>query len=183
MHAYVLYTIFQCEFSCDSDYVIRRLYFENIWHGHHQALFFSVNSVVIVIMSSGDYILKIYNMVITRHCFSVWIQLTQWLCHLETTFWKYMIWSSPDIVFQCEFSCDSDCVSGGYILKMYDMVITRHCFSVWIQLQQWLCHLKTIFWKDIIWSSPDIIFQCECSHSSYYVIWRLYFHNIWYGHH
>ena len=141
------------------------------------------------------------------------IQSWQWLCHRQTIFWKYIIWSSPGIVFQCEFSWDSDYVisrlhfeniwyghhqtlffsvnsvvsvivsSGGYILKMYDMVITRHCFSVWIQLQQWLCHLKTIFWKDIIWSSPDIIFQCECSHSSYYVIWRLYFHNIWYGHH
>jgi len=146
MHAYVLYTIFRVNSVVDSDYVIPKTIFENIWHGHHQALF------------------------------SVWIQLWQWLCHLETTFWKYIIWSSPGIVFQCEFSWDSDYVisrlhfeniwyghhqtlffsvnsvvtvivsSGGYILKIYDMVITRHCFHV-NSVQQWLCHLKTIFEK------------------------------------
>ena len=60
--------------------------FENIWYGHHQA-FFSVNSVVTVIMSSGHYI------------------------------WKYMIWSSSGIIFQCEFSCNGD------------YVIQRHHFS------------------------------------------------------
>jgi hypothetical protein len=70
--------IFQCKFSCDSDYVIWRPYFWNIWYGHHQASFFSANSAVIVIMSSGDNIFEI------------------------------MIWSSSDIIFQCEFSHDSD---------------------------------------------------------------------------
>ena len=116
--------IFRCEFSRDSDYVIRRLYFDNIWYSHQQASFFGVNSAVTVIMSSRDYILIIYDMVITRHHFSVWIQPWQWLCHPETIFWQYMIWSSPGIIFRCEFSRDSD-----------------------------------------------------------YVIWRLYFNNIWYGHH
>ena len=69
--------IFWCEFSHDSDYVIRRLYFDNIWYGHHQASFFGVNSAMTVIMSSRDYILTIYDMVITRHHFLVWIQLWQ----------------------------------------------------------------------------------------------------------
>ena len=54
----MLYTIFQCEFICNSDYVIQRLYFEKIWYGHHQASFFSVNSSIMIIISSGDYIDK-----------------------------------------------------------------------------------------------------------------------------
>ena len=149
----------------------------------HYTWFFSVNSVVIVNMSSRDYILTIYDMVITRHHFSVWIQPWQWLCHLETIFWQYMIWSSPGIIFRCEFSRDSDYVirrlyfdniwyghhqasifgvnsamivtmsSGDYILTIYDMVITRHQFLVLIQ------------------------------HDGNCVIQRLYFDNIWYGHH
>jgi hypothetical protein len=180
--------------------------FENIWYGHHQASFFGVNSVMTVIMSSGDYFFKIYNMVIIRHHFLVWIQLWQWLCHLETTFWKYIIWSSPGIIFQCKFSHDHDYVirwyghhqasffsgnsvmtvimlSRDYFLKIYDMVITMHHFLVWIQSWQWLCHLETTFWKYMIWSSPDIIFQCEFSCNSDCVIWRLCFDDIWYGHH
>ena len=78
MYVYALYINFQCEFSRDSDYVIRRPSFWNIWYGHHQASFFSANSAVIVIMSSRDHIFEI------------------------------MIWSSSDIIFQCEFSHDSD---------------------------------------------------------------------------
>ena len=163
MYVYALYTIFQCEFNCNSDYVIRTLHFENIWYGHHQASFFGVNSTVTVIMSSGHYILKIYDMGIIRHHFSVWIQLQQWLCHLDTVFeniwyghhqtsffsvnsavmvimssghyiWKNMIWPSSGIVFQCEFSCNSDDVIWTLYLKKYDTVIIRHHFSVWIQL-------------------------------------------------
>jgi len=146
-------TVFQCEFSCDNDYVIRRLYFENIWYSHHQALFFSMNSIITVIVSSGGYILKICDMVITNHCFSMWIQLWQWLCHPETIFWKYMIWSSPALFFSVNSVVTVIVSSGGYILKIYDIVITKHCF------------------------------QCEFSCDSDYVIWRLYFENIWYGHH
>ena len=48
--------IFQCEFNCNSDYVIQTLHFENIWYGHHQASFFSANSAVMVIMPSRDII-------------------------------------------------------------------------------------------------------------------------------
>ena len=121
--------------------------------------FFNVISVMIVIMSSGAYILITYDMVITRHHFSVWIQLWQWLCHSETIFWKYMIWSSPGIIFWCEFSCNHDYVirwlhfdniwyghhqasffsansavtviisSEDYVFPIYDMVINRHHFS------------------------------------------------------
>ena len=47
--------IFQCEFSCHGDYVIQWLHFHKIWYEYHQALFFDVNSVFMVIMSSGDY--------------------------------------------------------------------------------------------------------------------------------
>src|SRR6267154_2753508 len=36
---------------------------------HHQASFFIVNSVVTVIMSSEDYILNIYDMIINKHHF------------------------------------------------------------------------------------------------------------------
>ena len=57
--------IFQWEFSCDGDSVICRLYFDNIWYGHHQTSFFGENSVMMVTMSSADYILIIYDMVIT----------------------------------------------------------------------------------------------------------------------
>ena len=85
--------IFRWEFSREGDYVIQRLHFDNIWYGHHQASFFSENSVVKVIMSSEDYILIIYDMVITKHHFSVRIKSWRWLCHLETAFWWYMIWS------------------------------------------------------------------------------------------
>jgi len=150
--------IFRWEFSCDCDYVIWRLYFENIWYGHHQASFFHANSVVTVIMSSKDYILKIYDMAIIKHHFSMQIQLWQWLFHPNTIFWKYMIWPSLSIIFPCKFSCDSDYVIrrlyfeniwyghhqasffhvnsvvtviislGDYIWKIYDMVITRHHF-------------------------------------------------------
>jgi len=139
-----------------------RLYFENIWHGHHQALFFSVNSVVTVIMSSGDYILKIYNMVITRHCFQCEFSWDSdyvisrlhfeniWYGHHQTLFFsvnsvvtvivssggyilKIYDMSSPGTVFQCEFSCNMIMSFEDYILKRYHMVITRHNFSVWIQ--------------------------------------------------
>ena len=174
MYVYVSYTTFWCEFSCDSDYVIRRPH------------------------------LKIYDMVIIRHHFSVQIQSWQSLCHPKTTFWKYMIWSSPSIIFQCEFSRDSHCVIWrlhfeniwyghhlasffnvnsvmtvimsfeDYILKIYDIVITRHHFLMWIQSWQWSCHPKTTFWKYMIWSSPGIIFQCEFSCDSHCVIQRLH---------
>jgi hypothetical protein len=36
-----------------------------------------------------------------------------------------MIWSSPGIIVQCKFSHDSDYVIQ-YVLKIYDMVITKH---------------------------------------------------------
>jgi len=168
--------VFRCEFNGGVHFVIGLTIFGNffvlyvyICFIHH---FFSVNSVVTVIMSFGNYIFKIYDMVITRHCFSMWIQLWQWLCHPETRFWKYMIWSSPCVVFQCEFSCDSDCVlwklyfeniwhshhqalffsvnsvvtvimsSGDYILKIYSMVITRHHFPFHIYWLYSWYHLK-----------------------------------------
>ena len=97
--------IFQCEFSCKGDYVIQALYIWKIWYGHHQASFFSANSTVRVIMSSG-------------HCI-----------------WENMIWSSSGIIFQCEFNCKGDYVIQAlYIWKKYDMVIIKHHFSVRIQL-------------------------------------------------
>ena len=71
MYVYALYIIFQCESSGNSDYVIWRPYCHNIWYGHHQASFFSVNPTVTVIMSSRDHIVIIYDMVITKHHFSV----------------------------------------------------------------------------------------------------------------
>ena len=48
--------IFQCKFNRNSDYVIWTLHFENIWYGHHQASFFSVNSAVMVMIPSRDII-------------------------------------------------------------------------------------------------------------------------------
>ena len=134
---------------------------------------FGVNSVVTVIISSKDYILKIYDMVIIRHHFSVRIQLWQSSCHLKTTFWKYMIWSSPGIIFQCEFSCDSHHViwrlhfeniwyghhqasffsansvvtvimsSEDYILKIYDMV--NRCHFSFLLMLPW--SMTDVFWN------------------------------------
>ena len=75
---------FWCKFSHNSDFVIQRPYFANVWYGCQQTSSFSVNSVLTVIMSSEDYILKIYDRVIVRHHFSMQIQLWQWLCHLKT---------------------------------------------------------------------------------------------------
>ena len=125
--------IFQWEFSCDGDCVIQRPYFDNLSYGHHQASFFGENSVMTVTVSSGDYILIIYDM------------------------------SSPSIIFWWEFSHDSDSVIWrlyfdniwyshhqasffsensvvmvilsfeNYILITYDMVITKHNFSVQIE--------------------------------------------------
>ena len=123
-----------------------------------------------------------------------------------------MIWSSFGFVFQCEFKCSSYYViwrpyfhkmwyghfqasffnvnsgvaviisSRDHISVKCDMVIFRHHFSMGIQPCQWLCHLETIFLSNVIWSSPGFIFQCEFNCSSYYVIWRLYFRKMWYGH-
>jgi hypothetical protein len=138
--------IFPCEFSCDSDYVIRRLYFENIWYGHHQASFFRANSVVTVIISSKHYILKIYDMAIIKHHFSVWIQLWQWLCHSKTIFWKYMIWPSSSIIFRCEFSCDCDYFIGRLYFE-----------NIWYghhQTSFFISHLMAV----VIISSGDYIF-------------------------
>ena len=112
--------IFRWEFSCDGDYVICRLYFENIWYGHHQASCFGGNSVVTVIMSSEDYILKIYDMAIIRHHFSVRIQLwlweNIWYGHHQASFFRAN--SVVTVIIS----------SGDYIWKIYDMVITRHYF-------------------------------------------------------
>ena len=63
-----------------------------------------------------------------------------------------MIWLSPDIIFQYEFSHNSDYIIWRLYFKIYDM------------------------------SSPGIIFQCEFSRDCHYVIWRLYFEYIWYDH-
>ena len=64
MYVYALYIIFQYKSSGNSDYVIWRPYCHNIGYSHHQASFFHVNPVVMVIMSSGDHIVIIYDMVI-----------------------------------------------------------------------------------------------------------------------
>ena len=98
--------VFQCEFNGSVHFVIRLTIFGNFFvlyvcmYMHYTPLF-GANSVVTV------------------------------------------IWSSPDIIFQCEFSHDCDHVIWRLYLKKYDMVITRHHFSMQIQLWQWLCHLKT----------------------------------------
>ena len=57
IYVYALYTIFLIEFSCNNNYGIWRLYFDDIWYGHHQASFFSANSATTVIMSSSPYLL------------------------------------------------------------------------------------------------------------------------------
>jgi hypothetical protein len=67
-------------------------------------LFFSANSAVTVIMSSGDYIFIIYDMVITRHHF------------LGVNSAVMVIMSSGD-----------------YIFTIYGIVITNHHFSFCIQ--------------------------------------------------
>src|SRR6267154_2577004 len=67
MYVYVLYIIFWCKFRYDGDCIIWRLYFENVSYGHHQTSFFNVNSIMTVITSSWNYILKIYDMISTLH--------------------------------------------------------------------------------------------------------------------
>ena len=83
---YICYTpFFSVNSAIKSYYVIWRLYSRNIWYGHHQALFFILH-LVVIIMSSGDYVIIIYNMVITRHHFSFCIQWWPSLYHPETIF-------------------------------------------------------------------------------------------------
>src|ERR1700736_5017584 len=103
MYAYVLYTIFRCEFNGSVHFIIRLTIFGNfskcaiyippgpvlqsefncdVYFGVRVTIlsnffvlymyicytpFFSVNSVITVIISSGEYILIIYDMVITSH--------------------------------------------------------------------------------------------------------------------
>ena len=108
--------------------------FENIWYGHHQASFFSANSTVRVIMSSGHCIWK--NMIWSS---SGIIFQCEFSCKGDYVIqalyiWKNMIWSSSGIIFQCEFNCKGDYVIRTLYLRKYDMVIIRHHFSVRIQL-------------------------------------------------
>ena len=56
---YICYTpFFSVNSAIKSYYVIWRLYSRNIWYGHHQALFF-ISHPVVIIMSSGDYVIII----------------------------------------------------------------------------------------------------------------------------
>ena len=92
----------------------------------------------------------------------------------------------PGPVFQCEFNCGVHFVIrltifGNFFVFICIYICVIHHFSLWIQLWQWLCHPETIFWKYMIWSSLGVIFQCKFYCDSDYVIWRLYFENIWYG--
>jgi len=59
--------IFQCEFNCNSYDVMGWLHSHNIWYGHHQASFFILHPMVMVIMSFGDHIFAIYDMGIMKH--------------------------------------------------------------------------------------------------------------------
>ena len=105
--------VFQWEFNGGVCCVIKLTIFGKfLCYMYAYALYtnFGANSVITVILSSEDHILQMYDMVITRHHFSVWIQSWLWSCHLKTIFWKYMIESSSGIIFQCKFSCDSDYV-------------------------------------------------------------------------
>src|SRR5882724_2041824 len=66
--------VFQCEFNCGVHCVIRLTIFGNFFVLYVcmymcYTPFFIVNSVVTVIVSSRNYLLKIYDMVITRRHF------------------------------------------------------------------------------------------------------------------
>ena len=92
----------------------------------------------------------------------------------------------PGLVFQWEFNGGVRFVIRltifGNFFVLYVCICIIYTFSE-IQSWQWLCHPKTIFWKYIIWSSPDLIFQCEFSYDHDHIFWKLYFKNIWYGYH
>ena len=73
--------------------------FENIWYGHHQASFFSVNSAVRVIMSSRHYIFeKIWYGHHQASFFSA-NSTVRVIMSSRHCIWKNMIWSSSDIIF------------------------------------------------------------------------------------
>jgi hypothetical protein len=71
-------SVFQCEFNHDVYSDIRLAISGNFFVYMYIYMcytpFFSAHSAIIVFMSSGDYIFTIYDMIITRHCFSVWIE-------------------------------------------------------------------------------------------------------------
>ena len=161
-------------FSCDNDCVIWRLYFDNIWYGPHQASFFSANSVVTMIMSSGDYLLTIYDMVITRHHFSMQIQLWQWLCHPETIFWKYIIWSWSSIIFQLwQWLCHLETIFWQYMIWSSSSISNLHCPMGLCALHMdcvesvWVCVESEPVLVDFIWLwgvCADFTYNWEMCH-------------------
>src|ERR1700736_1470159 len=78
----------------------------------HYTPFFGVNSTVIVIMSSRCYILK------------------------------YMIWSSPSIVFHCVFSCNGDYPIQRHHFSFYKIQDKVFLINVKIKIQDKKAHLR-----------------------------------------
>ena len=87
--------------------------------------FFSANSAVTVIISFGDYIFTIYDMVIIRHHFQLWCpfcnQTNQLLCFI-CMYMHYTAFFSVNAAITVIMSSED------YIFTIYDMVVI---FQLW----------------------------------------------------
>ena len=106
--------IFWCESSGNGDYVIQRPHCHNIWYGHHQASFFSVNPTVTVIKSSGDHIVIIYDMVIFSESSVVMVTVSSGNYILVIH-----IWYNLRLTILNNFCVWFVCISGYYNLTTY----------------------------------------------------------------
>ena len=103
--------IFQYEFNHNSDYVIWRPYCHNIWYGHYQASFFGVNPTITVIMSSGDHIFIIYDIVIFGEISVVMVTVSSG---------NYiLVWYNLRLTILNNFFVWFVCISGYYNLTPY----------------------------------------------------------------
>jgi hypothetical protein len=138
---------FWCKSNCNSDYVMWRRYCHNIWYGHHQTSFFGVNPTVTVIMSSGDYIVIIYDMVIFSESSVVMVTVSSGNYILVIDIWynlRLTILNNLFVWFVC--------ISGYYNLTTYShsavfqqrgAVIRRDAFLSWIFTLMMLMVLMT----------------------------------------
>jgi len=84
--------VFHFTSNGDGHNLIQRLYYHNIWYGHHQALDFISHPTVMVIISFRDHILTIYNMGIIRHWFSFCIScISLWMILPLDVKWNPML--------------------------------------------------------------------------------------------
>jgi hypothetical protein len=159
MYVYALYTIFQCEFSCNSYYVMWWLYMEQymIWSSSGAIFDFAFSG-------NGHYVIQ------RPYCCKIWyghhqVQFLicirwQWpLYYPETILSQNMIWSSSDVIFHFAFSGN-----GHYVIQIL------YCCNIWYghhQVSFFISHsvvMVIMSFGDCIAAIYDmVIIECHCS--------------------